>query len=267
MFKKIYIEITNNCNLNCNFCIKNSRPRKNISISEFKILINKLKGHTKYLYFHILGEPLIHPNINDLINIASKDFNINITTNGYFLKNIKDNKNIRQLNISLHSFDNKYKKNLSDYLNDIFNTVDILKDTTIIKYRLWTKNTNSKEIIEYLNKKYNKVITNNCKLDNNIYFEKEEEFIWPSLDNQDINVYGSCLGTKTHIGILVDGTVVPCCLDSKGIINLGNIYKQELNDIINNDLFREIKKGFQNNKKIHPLCQRCNFYNMRNNKK
>ena len=98
-FKKIYIEITNKCNLNCDFCIQNKREAKYISIDEFNSLLDKIKDYTDYLYFHILGEPLLHPKINKLINIASNNFKINITTNGYLIKNIKDNKNIRQLNI------------------------------------------------------------------------------------------------------------------------------------------------------------------------
>ena len=106
-YKKVYIEITNNCNLNCSFCIHNKRTPKFMSMDEFKIILSKLKGYTKYLYFHILGEPLLHPYINEFINEASKDFYVNITTNGYLIKNIKDNKNIRQINISLHSNQNK----------------------------------------------------------------------------------------------------------------------------------------------------------------
>ena len=93
-FKKIYIEITNNCNLNCDFCIKNKRPIKYIDIEHFMYLLNSLKNHTDYLYFHILGEPLIHPKINYLINEASKYYKINITTNGYLINRISGNKNI-----------------------------------------------------------------------------------------------------------------------------------------------------------------------------
>ncbi len=111
-FKKIYVEITNNCNLNCSFCIKNSRPIESISIDRFKILLDKLKPYTDYLYFHILGEPLMHKSINELIDIASSNFNINITTNGYLINRIKDNKNIRQLNISLHSYTGNDLKNI-----------------------------------------------------------------------------------------------------------------------------------------------------------
>ena len=111
-FKKIYIEITNACNLNCNFCIKNKRKIKNISKDEFLLILKKIKPYTNYLYFHILGEPLLHDNINEFIDIASKNFKINITTNGYLIDKIKNNQNIRQLNISLHSFNIQYNVEL-----------------------------------------------------------------------------------------------------------------------------------------------------------
>ena len=266
MFKKIYIEITNNCNLNCSFCIKNKRPKKNISIEEFQILLKRLQKYTKYLYFHILGEPLIHPDINKLIDMASENFFVNITTNGYLIDKIVNNKNVRQVNISLHSFNPKYNKSLDTYLNNIFSSVDkLVKNNTIINYRIWTKSVDNLKVINKLENKYNKIIgnSNSIKLADNIYFEKEDEFIWPSLTNDYYNENGSCRATIDHIGILVDGTVVPCCLDSEGIINLGNIYKQDLNDIIKDNLFAELKRGFKENKKIHELCKKCNFYTLR----
>ena len=149
-FKKIYVEITNGCNLNCDFCIKNDRKNKFISIDEFKILLNNIKDYTDYLYFHVLGEPLLHPKINELIDIASNNFKINITTNGYLINNIKTN-NIRQLNISLHSFDDKYKIDINKYLDDIFNKIDTLNNT-YISLRLWVKNKYNNKIIDYINK-------------------------------------------------------------------------------------------------------------------
>lgn len=266
MFKKIYVEITNNCNLNCSFCIGNKRDKMFISFDNFKILLDKLEGYTKYLYFHVMGEPLLHPHINELIDIASKRYFINITSNGYLIKKIKDNKNIRQFNISLHSFDESYNKSLDDYMNDIFLSVDkLVGSNTIIKYRLWVGSKYKDKIIQKLNEKYKSEISDNqnLKLSNNIYFEIEDEFIWPSMDNDYYDENGSCRGTRDHIGILVDGTVVPCCLDSAGIINLGNIYKSKLNDIINGEKFMQIKQGFLNNKKWHDLCRKCNFYKLR----
>jgi len=155
---------------------------------------------------------------------------------------------------------------LDEYLNDIFNSSDVLiNNNTIINYRLWVDSVNKSEIINKLEDKYNVSIGNKdkVKLSNNVFFEIEKEFIWPSLDNDYYNEVGSCMGTRDHIGILVDGTVVPCCLDSDGIINLGNIYKNDLNDIINGNLFRDINEGFLCNQKRCELCKKCNFYELR----
>lgn len=266
MFKKIYLEITNNCNLNCSFCIGNKRDKKFIEIEQFKLLLDKLKGFTKYLYFHVMGEPLLHPKINELIDLASENYFVNITSNGYLIKKIQNNKNIRQINLSLHSYDEKYCKSFDEYINDIFDSVDkLVVNNTYVKYRVWVNSDYKEKIINKINEKYNTNIgdARTLKLADNIYYEVEEEFIWPSIDNNYYSENGSCRGLRDHIGILVDGTVIPCCLDSAGIINLGNIYKQDLNGIISSDLFKEMKQGFLNNKKIHELCRKCNFYDLR----
>mgnify|MGYP003302632328 CR=1 FL=1 len=152
--KKIYLEITNICNLNCSFCIGNERTKKFMPFEEFKIILRKIKKHTNYLYFHILGEPLMHPNINEFINYAHDEgFNVNITTNGYLINNIKNNPNIRQLNISLHSFNGNI--NVNKYLNNIFDTVDILtQNKTYISLRLWVQNKYHQEMINFIKEKF-----------------------------------------------------------------------------------------------------------------
>lgn len=261
MFKKIYIEITNDCNLTCSFCPRNNRKKEYITITKFKELLKKLKGHTNYLYFHIMGEPLLHKDINELIIQASKDFYINITTNGYLIKNIENNTNIRQINISLHSYNTKYGKSLDEYMDDIFSACDkLVLNGTYINYRLWTEFGDKGKVIDKLEKKYGVSIKNeHIKLGYNTYLDFDEKFTWPILSKEE-NIHGTCMGTRSHIGILVDGTVVPCCLDNNGIINLGNIYKNELDDIINGDLFKKINKGFLKNIKVHELCKKCTFY-------
>ena len=260
MFKKVYVELTNNCNLNCSFCKKNDRVKEYLSLDNFKIIMSKLDGYTKYLYFHLMGEPLIHKDINELIDIGSTKYNINITTNGYNIKRIKDNKNIHQINISLHSYDKKYNKTLDEYLNDIFLSVDKLSENTIISYRMWVDSVYKTDIINMLNNKYNVIIDGNTKLRDNIYFEYDTEFIWPDINNNYYTECGSCMGLRTHIGILVDGSIVPCCLDYNGYLKLGNIYKDDLSIILNSDKVKNMIDGFKNNKKIEELCKHCNFY-------
>lgn len=264
MYKKIYIEITNNCNLSCDFCIKNKRIKKNMSFEEFKIILNKIKKYTNYIYLHVLGEPLIHPEINKFIDYASKDFNINITTNGYYINNIKNNKNIRQINISLQSYDEKYNISLEKYMDNIFKTVDILKNNTYISYRFWIKNKYTNKILNIINRKYNTNLTidnigNNSTIAKNIFVSINNEFKWPDINNNIISNVGNCYALKDHIGILVDGTVVPCCLDTKGNIVLGNIFYDDLENIINSDKYQNMLYNFKNNKKLEELCKRCNY--------
>lgn len=261
-YKKVYLEITNICNLNCLFCPGNSRKKEFMEINKFKYIINNLKPYTQYLYFHLMGEPLMHPEINKLINMASKDFKINITTNGYYLDRIEDNNNIHQVNISLHSFDLNNNKSLNEYMATIFKAVDkLINNNTIISYRLWTNNSNEKNIIKLLESKYNCQISGNTKINNNIFLEYADEFIWPDEDNNYCTKVGTCMGLRTHFGILVDGTVVPCCLDYNGKLKLGNIFESNLDVILNNKMAKQIKDGFLNNKKLFSVCQHCNFYN------
>lgn len=260
-FKKIYIETTNLCNLNCDFCIKNRRKKEIMTIQNFKIILSKIKNYTNYIYPHILGEPLLNPKLNEFILLASNEgFNINITTNGYLIDKIKDNKNIRQVNISLHSFDVKYNVELKKYLNNIFDSVEeLIKNDTYVSLRLWVKNKYSEDIINEVNNYYKVNITKNTKIKENLFFNFEKQFIWPDLNNSYYNESGKCYGLTDHIGILVDGTIVPCCLDTLGIINLGNIFKEEIDEILNKKTVIKMIEGFKNNKKEMELCKHCNF--------
>lgn len=277
-FKKIYVEITNICNKSCSFCSKDNLIKKEMSLNEFEYILKEIKLYTDYIYLHVKGEPLLHSKLNEILILCNKyKISVNITTNGTLIKKklniILNNPCIRQINISLHSFediDNQL------YLSDIFESVDqILNKTKInVVYRFWALKNNqfSKQnmfIINNIKQKYylndikiNEIISkDNVKITDNLYLNKSSIFEWPNLNNKYNTDSGTCLGTKTHIGILVNGTVIPCCLDSCGIINLGNIFEKNLTEILNDNKFISINKGFRDNKLIEPLCQHCRFHN------
>lgn len=265
-YKKIYLEITNQCNLKCDFCIQNKRNSKFMEKQDFLTILDKIKDYTNYLYFHVLGEPLLHPSINEFIDEASsRNFFVNITTNGYLIKRIKDNKNIRQLNISLHSFDDKYLVLLDNYLDNIFDVVDeLIKNNTYVSFRLWVKNKYHKEIINKINEHYNTNINydiKDYKINNNLFINNFHEFIWPNLNNEFYEEKGTCYALRDHIGILVDGTIIPCCLDTLGNINFGNILNNNLESIINSDRYQNMLEGFKCNEKREELCKHCGFLN------
>jgi radical SAM protein with 4Fe4S-binding SPASM domain len=269
-FKKIYIEITNKCNLNCSFCSKDNREQYEMSKEEVDIVISEIKNYTDYAYLHVKGEPLLHSNLEYILTELEKNnIKVNITTNGTLLKEKKDLiirfKNIiRQINISIQSVSTIEKiKEIIEVVNYINNNSNIY-----VVYRFWALKNNqlsseNKVILQEIIKEYSLDIEkiylkNNLKIKNNLYLNKHRLFEWPNLKtNKKYN--GFCLGLKSHIGILSNGTVVPCCLDGEGIINLGNIYKETLKDILNKEKTKKIISGFQNNKRVEELCKRCSF--------
>ena len=263
-FKKIYIEITNGCNLNCDFCVKNSKKIINISYDNYKYIINKIKDYTKEIYLHVLGEPLLHKDINKYIEYANNlGILVNITTNGYLINNL-NNYNIHRLNISLHSYNKKYKISLNNYLDNIFTVVDAIRNKTFVSLRLWTMNDECNNMLNYINNRYNTDITEinrnrKIKISNNLIIDTFHPFVWPDLNNSYYNINGKCMGLIDHIGILSDGSIIPCCLDSKGDIKLGNIYTDNLDDILNKKIVKDMISGFKNNYKCQELCRHCCF--------
>lgn len=272
-FKKIYIEITNRCNLNCSFCGKNKRDYRDMSLLEFELVINKIKKYTDYIYLHVKGEPLLYSNLDSLLSICDNyNIKVNITTNGVFLKEklsvLINHFCIRQINISLHSENNK-----KNYFLDVFSSGKILSTKMFISYRIWDLkeyklNKKSTEIVNKIIEFYNllPVIVDklyndkNIKIASNTFVNKENIFTWPDVDN-DILVDGFCYGLKTHIAILSNGDIVPCCLDANGEIKLGNIFEDSLDDVLNGDIYKSLLKSFKDNKALHPLCKSCNFKN------
>lgn len=274
-YKKIYIEITNNCNLKCSFCSEVKRKRRFMTTEEFENILIKIKDYTDYIYLHIKGEPLLHPNIIEFLRLADKyNLKVNLTTNGTLFskvaKELSECKSLHKINFSLHS-----ENNIDNYCEEIFKNVELLKDKIII-YRLWTLKNNqldskSQEIVNKIRKYYNlpqetvdKIYTsNNIKIKSTIYVDKDNEFYWPEVTTHKSNGY--CYALKTQIGILVDGTVVPCCLDSNGVVNLGNIFNESLEEIINSEKYISLKKSFQDRKPCEKLCQSCTFKEKLNN--
>ncbi|MBR1385817.1 MAG: radical SAM protein [Bacilli bacterium] len=272
-FKKIYVEITNRCNLKCSFCGSSKLPFKSMSIDEFEYVVKKIKPFTDYIYLHVKGEPLLYTELDKALLICDREnIKVNITTNGTLLKEKYDilNKHtsIRQINISLHS-ENDYP----NYFKNVFFACKLLSTKMFISYRIWTLNNyklNKKstdivnKIIEYY--KLDQEIVeklkneNSIKIDNNTFVNKENLFIWPD-DYTGYPIDSFCYGLDSHIGILSNGTVVPCCLDSTGEINLGNIFNEELSDILDKELVRNIIDSFKNNKSYCNLCKKCNFRN------
>ena len=277
-FKKIYIEITNICNLSCSFCHKSQRSPQILNSESFQFILNQVKPFTDYIFLHVKGEPLLHPQLPDLLDLAYEHgLKVNITTNGVLIDRIKefllDKPAIRQMNFSLHSFTENYKEN---YIEDILQFVQEALDKTniIISLRLWNFNKNDKKSLEK-NKEIIKSIENQFYSDNKIeeilitgkglklkerlYLNTDYEFEWPDLKSNYHNENGFCYALRDQIAVLADGTVVPCCLDGEGITNLGNIFNQSFGEVVESKRAKDIYNGFTNHKAVEALCMKCSY--------
>ena len=68
-----------------------------------------------------------------------------------------------------------------------------------------------------------------------------------------------CQGLRTHIAILSDGTIVPCCLDGNAYISLGNIFVQDISEILEQERTQNFIQGFRDKRAVEPLCCHCSF--------
>lgn len=263
-FKRIYIEITNICNLKCSFCSSSNKVKKEMTTIEFESVLDKINDYTDYVYLHVKGEPLIHKDLDGILTLCKKyNKKVCITTNGVFLKDkldiINKYENIYKINISLHSENNK-----NNYLDDIFYSIDNIK-YPYISYRFWTLDNGKMDdkTRKYLDKikfKYNiEEIYDGIKLSDRVYLSLDDEFEWPDINNNYYNEIGTCYGGKSHLAILSDGTVCICCLDGEGISNLGNIFTDSMEDILDSDKYKNIIKGFNDRKVYLDICKHCSY--------
>jgi radical SAM protein with 4Fe4S-binding SPASM domain len=79
------------------------------------------------------------------------------------------------------------------------------------------------------------------------------------MDLPVLGTKGTCYGLSSHFGILVDGTVVPCCLDKEACISLGRIQNESLTEILANPRSQALLDGFRKKKLVEGLCQRCQY--------
>lgn len=265
-FKKFYIETTSICNLACSFCPPTHRQSQFISVEDFSKILDDIKPHTDYIYFHVKGEPLLHPKIDQLLDIShEKGFKVNITTNGTLIRKnahkLLGKPALRQMNFSLHSFDGH--EGSTDREGYITSVLSFVREATaasemIVSFRLWNltkdnetnlERSRNRATLELIEKEFGldfrieeKVVPGSgIKLADRIYLNQDHEFDWPDLRAKEDDGRGFCHALRNQAGILVDGTVIPCCLDGEGIINLGNVYETPFSEIVEGERAKDRK--------------------------
>ena len=295
-FEKIYIELSDICGLNCGFCPSVKSVRGAMSVEKFGIIAKKVAGVGRIYTFHLLGDPLVLPNLKDFIKLANAHkMTLELTTSGFYMskKNAQlllESENIRQINLSLMAFLAQKKLNLNEYFAPILRFLRLhlaQNSQSFVNLRLWNLGANftppfeNNAIYSLLEREFDTKIQKNApknRLENRIILHQSELFCWAGAKADDLGVQkefvdlqgeknapkvpcvkGSCHALRKQIGILSDGTVVPCCMDTSGVIGLGNLFTQELSEILASKRAVAMKKGFERGEFTEKLCQQCEF--------
>ena len=254
-----------------------------MTLEKFDTINKQLKQYTDELAYHVVGDPLVLSNIDQYLDISLKHgLKVHITTTANNLKEEMFDKlihqGIRQINFSLNSYNaNSHKKTLDEYLEPIFSFTKYAlskKQHFFINYRIWNLDEDesakvyNQEVFEKTNAYFNSEIDieevyknkpKSIRIENKVLFNFDEYFQWPSLENKFVSNTGTCYGLNSHFGILSSGTVVPCCLDKDGVINLGNLNETSLEDILSSKRVYNIQDGFRHGIVEEELCQKCEY--------
>ena len=278
IFNKAYLEITNVCNLSCSFCKGTDREKCFMSEENFTLAATKLRKVTSYIYFHILGEPTLHPLLSRFLEICHKlDFKVIITTNGTLLPEVGEtllsSPALHKVNISLHALEANERLSFDEYLDGCTDFAGRMSEKgKICVLRLWNGDSDGKYgsgklnegILSRLSQKFDRSLwtenTKGYRLSDKLFLEFAERFEWREKSDDDSV---RCYGLRDQIGVLADGTIVPCCIDCDGAIPLGNIFTDDIIQVINSHLAKTMADGFRCGKAVHPYCKKCGFVRTR----
>lgn len=253
-----------------------------MSLKLFSEVAKKIENHTKYIYLHVKGEPLLHPHLSDILDLCrNSDLKVVLVTNGTMLKDTEEmllkKPALRQINISLHCISEiRDESEKTDYLTTVikFTRQALLNSEIIVSLRLWNNkrngldsHTDNQRVLSEIEKEFaphsdlNKTLKpgKGIKLRERLYINSDYGFLWPDLSDNYDNTQGTCYGLRDQLAILSDGTIVPCCLDAEGVIELGKIQDNEIQQIFESPRAQKIYNGFLSSVRVEPLCRKCRF--------
>ncbi|MBQ5866923.1 MAG: SPASM domain-containing protein [Oscillospiraceae bacterium] len=270
-FRKVYLEISNICNLSCRFCPGTKRPKKAMTAEELSALLPKIRPYTDFLYFHLMGEPLLHKDLERFLALAGDHgFKVILTTNGTLLKKQQEmllrSPALHKINISLHAFEaNDLSVPFEEYLHDCFAFGNASAGQKLVVYRLWNnggEDTQNKEILDTMERFFPEEWVKErlgTRIAHRTYLEYGDKFDWPDLAAPEGSQKVFCYGLRDQLGVLCDGTVVPCCLDHDGDLALGNLLHQDMEEILASPRAKAIYEGFSHREAAEELCRKCGY--------
>jgi len=270
MYSRVYVEITNICNMACSFCHGHGRQHRRMTREEFSHILDQLTDQTGYIYYHLMGEPLTHPELPAFLEMAAqRGFKSVITTNGTLLRQHGQaliDAGIHKVSVSMHSFEKDDPAMHLEYIRQVAAFAQkAAASGIIVVLRFWNngceeeKNASALAGLRQLLPGEWAENARGIRVRDRLFIEWGERFQWPDRDAPIQGDHYFCYGLRDHFGILCDGTVVPCCLDSEGTIALGNIYNQNIAQILASSRAKAMVEGFSCRKATEDLCRRCGY--------
>ncbi len=279
-FKRIYIEISNICNLQCSFCPVVEREKDVMSLEKFQAILSQAAPLADQVCLHVMGEPLGHPEFPAFVSIAEdRKVLLQITTNGTLLdENRKQallSPAIRQINFSMQAFSDNFPNSAPEThwrkVLEFAKMASSLRPELYINFRLWNLGNENQSINEAfitfleselhleISRKIDPALQKSKKLLGRLYLHFDSRFDWPIESKRENSEVGYCYALNNHVAILSSGTVVPCCLDKEATLKLGNCLEQTLEEILESTRAKKIRDGFAKGKAVESLCQRCDY--------
>ena len=292
--ESVYIEITDSCNLRCSFCPcgtagNAAMPRTFMPTALFeKCIAGAQEIGAKNVFFHVLGEPTLHPGFaHYLKKLEQTPLRLTLTTNGTTIertgRHILDCPAVRQVNFSTHAFAELPRETAERHLQNVLDFCRIAaveRPDLYVNLRLWNVGAAeatpwNRYMLDCIRETFGVEVTpghfcsrhKSFNISGRIYLHEDTRFEWPKLDESGATSSvttgnypaGTCHALDTHVAILHDGRVVACCLDYSGQITLGNIQENGLAEILEAPLARELREGFAQNELRHALCRACSY--------
>ena len=271
MLKKVYVEITNVCNLHCGFCRGTSRPPRFMPPEEFAVLAAKLRPYTEYIYLHLLGEPLLHPRLGEILAVCrAHGYKVTVVTNGTRITDAAETLLncgcLYKMGWSLHAYEaNALPCTPEEYLAPILAFAERSAAAGVINvFKLWNggaENRYNERLIQAVCGHFGSAPAphpHGFIVGERLYIDLADRCTWPDLSENETPPR-FCMALRDQLGVLCDGTAVPCCLDADGALALGNLLTQSVEDVLNAPRALAIKQGFSEGKAVETLCRRCDF--------
>ena len=282
---RAYLEITNLCNRHCSFCPGTARKKQFVPAEVIRSRLGKLKdAGVDELYLHVLGEPLLHPDFAEIAALCRENaIPVNLTTNGTLLTPEKQEILLscpvfRQINFSLQALEAD-ETDILDNILDFCLEAAGRRPELYLNLRMWdlgrdfSSNARNARFFGRIREKLGLELPRepqfrpgrrSVNLAGRIYLHGGAMFEWPvkTADRAPAESGGGrafCYGLISQFGVLADGSVVPCCLDSEGAVTLGNMDVRPLAEILGSPRAAAIREGFRNGIAAEPFCRTCTY--------